>query len=247
MQITLNGIVVKEQTVGDDRLVHLLTDDLGIVSAFARGAKKPRSQFASTTEFLCYGRLVLFSYRDNYTINSADCENSFFKLRHDLDKLSLAYYISDLACELAPREEPAKEYLSLVLNTLHMLCNTDKSLKQIKALFELRIMSLAGFMPDLTACESCGLFEGEMMFSIQKGALICKECNQTMQQPADMMPPATLAAMRHIIYSEPKKLFSFNITDNALEILAATCEQYTLCHLDKTFKTLNFYHSLTNI
>ena len=107
MQCVTHGIIIRAKSVGDDRLLTILTSDYGVVSAVARGANKPRSRLTSSTELFCYSKLVLFRYRDSTTVDSAEVEQSFFALRQDIVALSLASYIAELCCELAPPEEAA--------------------------------------------------------------------------------------------------------------------------------------------
>ena len=86
MRITTNGIVIRERSVNDDRLVTLLTRDHGVISAFARGAKRLKGRLTSSTELFCYSRLILFEGRDSYTVDAAECDTSFFELRREKKK-----------------------------------------------------------------------------------------------------------------------------------------------------------------
>ena len=244
MQTATKGIVIRSKSMGDDRLVTLLTPDFGVVNAIARNANKPRSKLTSSTEQFCYSSLILFRYRDNTTVDSAEVENSFFGLRADLEGLALASYLSELCCEIAPKEEEATEYLRLLLNSLHLIQKRGRPLSQIKAIFELRLLTLSGFMPDLTGCNACGEFkESGMAFSVETGELYCKGCIPSGQYLKELSP-GVLAAMRHIIYSDFEKLFSFSLAPNGLKELSKICETYLKYHVQHTYTSLNFYHSV---
>ena len=71
MQITTTGIVLREREHDDDRILTILTADRGVITAYARGAKKLRGRLLSGTELLCCSRFVLFQYRDRYQVDSA--------------------------------------------------------------------------------------------------------------------------------------------------------------------------------
>ena len=251
MRCSTSAIVIKVKSVGDDRLLTLLTKDFGVISAAARGANRPRSSLASSTELFCYGRFGLFRYRDNVTVDSAEVENSFFELRKDLTALSLATYMSELCVELAPPEEPAEEYLRLILNTLYMLANKKRSIWLLKPLFELRLLTMAGFMPDLTACGCCGNFEAEkdMYFDISTGELRCADCfvpDKDGEKPV-ILPAAVLAAMRHIIYSRFEQIYSFSLPDEALYSLTRISESYLKYHLQREYNSLDFFYSVAQL
>lgn len=246
MQCVTCGIVIRVKSVGDDRLLTILTEDYGVISAAARGANKPRGKLTSSTELFCYSRLVLFRYRDSTTVDSAEVERSFFELRKDLSALALASYIAELCCELAPPEEEAKEYLRLVLNTLYMLSKNKKPIWLLKPLFELRLLTMAGFMPDLTACSGCGCFESEsgMYFSFETGEISCADCYDKNNKNLVLVPAAVLAAMRHIIYSRFEQLYSFLLPEEALRLLSSISEQYLKYHLQRDYRSLEFFYSV---
>ena len=53
-------------------------------------------------------------------------------------------------------------------------------------------------------------------------------------------------ALRHTVYAQLDKLFSFSLPESTLEILAKACEQYTVTQLDREFSTLSFFHTVTD-
>lgn len=81
-----------------------------------------------------------------------------------MEALSLALYFAQLMAELAPELDDAEPYLRLILNTLHLLSSGKRPQLQLKAIFEMRLLSIAGYMPNLVACETCGAFESDPMF-----------------------------------------------------------------------------------
>ena len=55
MGVNVKGLILKEQNIGEnDKLVTVLTDSLGVLRAFVRGAKKLSSKKQSATGLLCY-------------------------------------------------------------------------------------------------------------------------------------------------------------------------------------------------
>lgn len=241
------GLVIRERSVKDDRLLTILTKEYGVVSAFARGAKKPRGRLTSSTELFCYSRFVLFRNRDTLLVDRAETEHSFFALRGDLEKLSYAAYFAQLAQQLAPKEEPAPEQLRLLLNLLHFLAKGSRPPLLLKAVAELRLLSMEGYMPDLVGCSGCGCYEAkEMFFLPQSGQLLCGACRRQLTGPQEGMalPPEVLHAMRYIVYSDFEKLFSFSLGEGNLRWLGQVAEAYLLCQLGRGFDTLDFLHGL---
>ncbi|MCI9575658.1 MAG: DNA repair protein RecO [Clostridiales bacterium] len=254
MQINTDGLVIRESSVGEnDRLITVLTREEGLVRAFARQAKSMKNSKASSTQLLCYSRFSIYQGRDKYMINDAQPLAVFFDLRKDLGRLSLAQYFCELAGALAPEESPAGDFLRLILNALHFLSKGLRPNLLLKAIVEMRMLSLAGYMPDLVSCAECGCYEAEeMRFLPQSGILYCQECWDKLDpslrdQPSLPMGKGTLTAFRHTIYAEFDKLFSFQLPEAALVRLAQISETYLLQTLGRGFRTLDFYHQMEGL
>ena len=121
----------------------------------------------------------------------------------------------------------------------------------IKHLYELRQLSLAGFMPDLVACRSCAAYESGLMYFLPRsGELCCAGCFSHIAQMtpgAVALPPAVLAAMRYIIYSDFEKLFSFQLSPEGLQALGAVSQTYLTTQLERSFPALTFFESVRNL
>ncbi len=246
MLITTDGLVIKQRTMDtDDSLLTILTKDLGVVYAYAKGAKRMKSSLLSSTELLCYSHFVLFKNRERYSVNNADLNQVFFGVREDITKLSLATYFAQLSGIVLPVEEPEEEALRLFLNCLHLLEKDKLPQTQLKAIFELRLMTLCGFMPDLVGCAGCGTYEAvEMYFLPQSGEVLCGNCKGRAATPVFPLSRSVLQAMRHIIYSDFSKLFAFALAPESLEQLSLASERFVKAQVDTPLPTLDFYQSL---
>lgn len=244
MRTNTDGIILKEQNIGEkDKLVTVLTRHNGLVRAFVRGAKSFKNRKNSATGVLCFSKLSLYKTKESYIIDEAEPIESFFGLRDDLEKLSLAQYFSELVISLVQEEEPAEEYLRLILNSLHFLAKNKMPNEQVKAITELRIMCIAGFMPNLIACERCGEYETDTMyFDVEDGLLYCENCiSDSMLLPLEI---GIVKALRHIAFSEFEKIYSFKMEERAIEDLTYITEKYLLSKLQRNFKTLEFYKEI---
>lgn len=246
--MTTDALIIRENNnIGEaDRFVTALTRELGVIRASARGARNLKSRNSSATQLLSYSRLTLHRGRDKYIIEDAKPIAVFFELRSDIEKLALSQYFCELAGVLVPKEEFAEDFLRLELNALHFLADNSRDSRLVKAVLELRMLGLAGFMPDLMACSICGAFESpKMWFLPREGSIVCNNCSP--HQPLEggcSLSPNVLAAMRHVVYSEFEKCFSFTMSDEGISLFSKYAEIFTLSQLGRGFKTLDFYHSL---
>lgn len=59
-EYTTDGLIIREQNIGDnDKLVTVLTRDMGVISAYAAGSKSIKSKKGSSTCLLSYSSFVL--------------------------------------------------------------------------------------------------------------------------------------------------------------------------------------------
>lgn len=246
MKFRTMGLIVKEQNIGEqDKLVHVLTATNGIIKAFVRGAKSIKNQKCAATSLLTYSRLTVYKGRESYIIGDAIPERIFSKLRGDVVKTCLAQYFCELAITICPREQNSEEFLRLILNALYLLSENKRSEKLIKPCVEMRLASLAGYMPDLRMCRVCGEYSCDnMLFLPASGAIECLSCSSNNSELKVLLNPSSLTALRHTVYVDDEKLFSFALPEKDLDVLNEASENYLKYMFEKDFSTLNFYKSI---
>ena len=209
-KISAAGLVIKEQNIGEyDRLITVLTARHGLIRAFSRGAKKAKSKKLSATALLTYSDFTFTKTKDTYAVEDAVAKEVFFELREDIVKTALAQYICELAYEFCEQDYESEEILRLFLNSLYFLKEGKKSPLFIKSVTELRLLSLSGYMPALVACDECGEYETERMsFCPHSGKLYCSSC--VPPQYSVGLSLSVVRAMRHIVFSDFDKIFSYS-------------------------------------
>ncbi|MGN1112910.1 MAG: DNA repair protein RecO C-terminal domain-containing protein, partial [Acutalibacteraceae bacterium] len=75
--------------------------------------------------------------------------------------------------------------------------------------------------------------------------LECKSCRTNSAEHAVELNPSTLTALRHTIYADDDKLFSFALPDDDLEVLNTAGESYLKYRFERDFKTLTFYKTIS--
>ena len=242
MQTATTGLVLRQVKVGEaDRIITILTPELGVVSASARGSLRMKSALFSATGLFCYSEFTLSSGRSHYFVDNAQVKKVFHGISATIEGMALASYMAEIAMELAPAPPEADAQLRLLLNCLYMISEHKADLRAIKAVFELRTMSECGFLPQLVCCRDCGTYDAGDAFylDVQEGYLLCADCAAKAGKRCNLDRNA-LFALRHICLVEDKKIFSFKISVGSLEKLAAVAEQYALTHLDKPLKSYDF-------
>lgn len=244
MLLKVKGIVIREALSGEkDKVITIFTQEYGKISVFAGGAKTQKGRLVSCCQLFSYCDFVIFKNKDKYSLNDGQVIESFFNITKDLEALSLGQYFLQLCDYALPENEKCPEVLSLILNSLYLLCKRTKPNVMIKSIFELRLMCLAGFSPDIILCSSCEkeIEKGKKaFFLISEGKIICENCGEN----TFVMTPAVIMCMRFIIYGDIKKIFSFKASDETIQLLNYITENYCIFKLEKKLDTLDFYKSI---
>ena len=245
MHITTQGLVLRETSYKEaDKILTVLTREGGKRTVKARGCRRKNSPLAASAQLLVWSDMTLFEYRDYFTLNEAEALELFWGVRQDVEKLALCSYFAEVTELVAEEGRPDAGLLPLILNSMYALDKLKKPLPLVKAAFELKLLCLAGYEPLLDACAVCGLPEPEQpALDLAEGVLRCGHCGSG-GGPARVLDTAALAAMRHVVYGDPKRLFSFALPPESLSQMAAACEGFLLAQLDRGFRTLDFYQTL---
>ena len=243
MYLKTEGLVLREVAYKDaDKLLTVLTRDQGKMTLRARGVRRSGSPWKAACQLLACSEFTIFDYRGGSTINEAQTIELFPELRENLELLALGTYFAQVAEVVSQEDNPNSELLSLILNALYALGRLQKPQLLVKAAFELRAASLAGYTPDLNGCHVCGNPDPDR-FHLRDGCLECAGC-QAAEGIRMPLSPGILAAMRHIVFCAPGKLFSFRLGDASLEAPSGITEAFLTTQLERSFYTLDFYKAL---
>ncbi len=240
--LTTEGLIIREfNGVGEaDRFITVLTKEKGVVRAAVRGARRIKSRSGAATGLLMFSRLRLMVGRDTYVVEDAQPLKTFFGLREDIEKTALAQYFCELAGALCPADEPAPDTLQLLLRALQYIEGNTRPPLLLKAAVEWRLLCEAGYMPALNGCAVCAQPDCAH-FSVAAGQLYCPD-----HIAADTVPlsAGTLAAMRFVATCPIEKCLQFSLGESSLQQFAQVAETFLKAQLGRSFKTLEFYHTI---
>lgn len=245
MQFTTPGLVLRATKTGEsDRMLSLLTPSLGVISAMAKGSLRLKSKLLGGTALFCYSEFTLFPGKNIYMVDEAEAKEVFFGLHEDVEAMAVAMYLSEFVAALLPADAEADTLLRLLLNCLHFLSEKKRAPRMVKAVFELRALALTGFQPDVVACVDCARYEGgAFCFDTMSAHLFCAVCAQKRGLTCNL-EQAALRALRHILFSEDDKIFSFRLERESLLQLSQTVQQYAAVCMDKPMKCLSFLETV---
>ena len=258
----VDGVVIRVRDVGDhDRYLTVLTAEHGRITLLSKGSHSVRSPQISISQLYTYANFEYYHRESIRILKGGSAIQPFYALSSDIDRLNLAAYFCDVAYELSDEGEAAEELLRLLLNSLYAVGSDLRGQELLKGAFEMRAAAISGYLPDMSACGSCGTDKGEEFYlDVMNGALLCPECLRRRAPAnlragvyedlpeADILCPvsrAVCAAFAYCIEAPLKRLFSFELPqEEDRGLFSRAAETYLLSHLGRGFDSLQFYHTM---
>ena len=243
MDRTVKGLVLREATYKDnDKILTLLTTDGELVSTKARGVKKLTSRIRAACQILAFSEFTISEARGFSAVKEAEAIELFLSMRTDIERLSLAMYFAQIGEIVAQEDAPSSDLLRLLLSALYALCK-GQAQPLVKAAFELRLMALSGYAPDVSICAVCGN-SSPNRFNVTQAVVQCASCAKAENELCLPISAGTLDAMRYVLSAPLERVFSFTLGMQTTEEFGGVAEAYLLTRLERGFSALDFYHSL---
>lgn len=233
--IKTTGIVIAEHSLGDaDKILNILTPNVGKITCTAKGAKRPKSTLMAGSQLLCFGEYVLRKSNDVYSVQSCDPVEVFYNIRIDLDKLNYVSTMIKIVNDVTTENQNNYHVLRLFLNTLYIISETDKNLDLIISVFKMRLLRILGYSPNVNECTACGEKEGLVKFSIKDNGFKCENCGR-LDKSSIQMSEGCRYAIIYSLKSDSKKLFSFSISEDAIKEFELITRLYFNEKLEKEY------------
>ena len=260
MVVMVEGLVANAVNCGEtDKMLTLITRQYGKLSVYCRGGRRISSKFMSGSLKFTYGDYVINKTDKLNILQEASPKMSFFGLHKDIAASALADYICEVLCDVTMPEEPDKDMLDLALNCLYVLSEGKHEPDDVKTVFEWRMAELLGIFPDLSGCRKCGKTDKEWYYlDVMNGELTCRDCGSPEDKITDpeadgtaritvLMSGAEVYAVNRIISAEKSKMFSLPTDKGVKRRLCEVSEKYLTNHLERSYKTLDFYKEISKL
>ena len=248
-QIKVRGIVVDQAPMGekDLRLV-ILSREAGKLPILAKGAKSQAGRFSAPSQLFTVSDFVLERGRTFYYIKEYELKDTFFSLRTDIDRLTYASVMLELARVFALDGEDNSALFSLLYLGLKAMEKEDADPFMISQTFLLRLASDNGFQPELSRCLICGRPydpTGEWFFSVEEGGLICGNCLAITKRPRRFpLRQGSVSALRYITGQPASKVYRFKVSEEIRRELKDPVRRFVLSNAGITLKSLEFAENL---
>lgn len=242
-QFTVHGIVTRYADYREsDRILTVLTRELGLISAKARGCRRPNSTLLQAGELFVYGEFVLFKNGDKYTVDSFCAEESFYPLREDIARFSAGAYMLGIVNECATSEERADDLLSLLLYALTYTAYAENDPVDMAICFAAKSLALVGYMPSITRCATCGADvrgQKRIRFSGEQGGALCRRCEERLASSGTEISPLALEALRRILALRDEEMKKVVLPAHVRSELKNAVNEYAEHILEKELKAFD--------
>lgn len=240
------AIVLRRTDFGEaDRLLTLYTREFGKLTAVAKGARKPQSRKTGHVElFMCSKFLFAKGRGDIDVITQAEMVAGYAELREDLVRATYASYVVELLDRFTVEHDHNSHIYELLANGLGWLATTD-DLLLIARFYELRLLGLAGFRPQLFQCVVSGepILEEDQFFSAELGGLLRPDY-QEQDRRALPITAVSVKVLRYLQTRPWETVAALRLKRPLHGELEAIMHHYLTYILERNLKSVDFLYRL---
>jgi DNA repair protein RecO (recombination protein O) len=243
-----DAVVLGRRDYGEaDRILTLYTPERGKITAIAKGVRRLTSRQCGQVELFSLAHVLLAEGRSMDVVTQAEMVEPFAGLRGDLGRTTYAYHVAETTDRFIGEGSGSPATFRLLLDTLAALAGAPEP-AMVARYFELRLLDLLGYRPELRACPCCGgtLTPDARRLGLQAGGVLCRDCE-------DADPSAiglSSAAFRVLRFLQTHDWADVR----RLEVSAATCAELENLmtavlrhHLERDLKSMEFIRRLREI
>jgi DNA repair protein RecO (recombination protein O) len=160
-----------------DRILTVYTPGRGKFRVIAKGARRPLSRLGPHLEYFTRCRLMLAKGRELDTVTGAETVDAHLGLRDNLDAFGHASHLVEVMNRLTQDRQENEAAYDLLASSLRLLSEGVDPFV-VSRHYELAILTLFGFRPELYGCVSCRseLAAVPNGFSSRLGGALCPLC-----------------------------------------------------------------------
>lgn len=228
-----------------DRVLVLLTQRCGKLRAVAKGVRRHSSRLAGCLEWLSLSEVQLYGRetRELFRVLQGRLQTSYPRLKTDLPALGQAARMAEILGELLPDRQQLPEIFALATASLSLL-EGGLACTLVGMWFDISILALLGYGPDLRACQECGTAGARLAFHADAGGLLCRVCRPLGGVDLSAGSRRMLAQLLHCRPAWlPRLRVPRQIEHEITAMLAAALRQ----HLGRELKTETFRRAVTEL
>ena len=244
------GIVLRSIKLSEtDKLVTFMTEHYGKVKCVAKAARKIKSRFVGSLEPMSYIHLIYFGKENQqlHRLNHADIIQSFQTVREDFQRLYTGIYMNELVDVMVAEGHQEIKIFQLLLDSLGAL-KDQNNLEPLCRMFEIRLLSLSGYRPELNHCIVCKSTEvqGWIGFSYNRRGIVCGACMKT-TRPEIKFPTGTLKYLKKLLTLDIRCSGRLKFPKGMDEEIEKITHRLILSHVGRELKSYPFIKEMAEL
>lgn len=202
-----------------DKIVVCLSRSAGLIRGVAKGCRKLKNRFGASLEPFTLINLTYFEKENQELVSFSQTEilRSRFNLSGNASILTGFSYMGDLLIDFSPPHQANDNLYRMALACFEAASQTPEDLESVLRYFEVWLLKIEGFLPDLKACANCHrTFSNETVYLGNDLSLRCAECSNSRGgaiskrlhshlRSTEKLPPAKFAEESREVASTTKK------------------------------------------
>jgi DNA repair protein RecO (recombination protein O) len=243
--LRLEAVVLRHTNWGEaDRLLVLYGREAGKIRAVAKGVRKMRSRKAGHLEPFTRVKLMLARGRDFWIVTQAETVDAYLPLREDLVRTAYAAYVIELLDRFTYEEGQNRTLYQTLVDTLQLVTMLPDPFPAVRY-YEIRLLDLLGFRPELTNCVRCEtLIKPEDQYlDAAQGGVLCPRCGEG-NPAARPISMNTLKLLRHYQRSTFKEASRAPLTPAIMREMEALLSYYLTYWLERRLNSPAFLYEV---
>ncbi len=176
---TTEAIVLTRFDLGEaDRVLTLITPELGKLRAVAKGVRRPTSRIGGSLEPFAELTIALARGRTFEIVTQVSVGHAWLRLRNSLESTATAWYLAELADRSLEEHHPSEPTYRL-LHRAYELLDAGMAPNRVARWYEMRLADESGVRPEVDRCVECDrLLEADERFRWVPpvGGVVCQRC-----------------------------------------------------------------------
>jgi len=169
-----------------DKIVVCFSRSAGLIRGVAKGCRKLKNRFGAALEPFTLINLTYYEkeHQELVSFRQVEILKSRFNLSSNASILTGFSYMGDLLIDFSPPHQANDNLFRMALACFEAASATPEDLEAVLRYFEVWLLKLEGFLPDLRLCANCQReFGDEVVYLGSDLSLRCGQCSQSRGKP----------------------------------------------------------------
>jgi DNA repair protein RecO (recombination protein O) len=177
------ALILRTYNLGEaDKIVVSLSRSAGLIRGVAKGCRKLKNRFGASLEPFTLVNLTYYEKESQELVSLRQTEiiKSHFNLSSDPSILTGLAYMGDLIVEFSPPHQANDTLFRMVMACFDAVSHSAEDLQSVLRYFEVWILKIEGFLPDLRHCADCqrSFDSDEALYLGNDLGLRCRDCSK---------------------------------------------------------------------